>query len=221
MRRLCLLAFAGLFACSGSEGDSDAGVTFDAAPQKFCFVGDESLPVEIEPVFLDENNVVQPLSDGDPVPLILPPQGGKVMFIGVRARNLDGCPIQLTTSITDICGNQVLTVDDRPVELKERDGVLVPLPPADFQIGIADFSNISSCPNRRLVRDMHGHPYRLSIAVRDKQARTATTSLMITPYCAEGELEKCLCECDTAFNVAPGCSMGASPDSGVAPGMCP
>src|SRR5262245_31652631 len=95
---------------------------------KECFVGDPAMPAEIEPVFRDVDNTMKPLAEGGQIPLILPPQGGKVMVVGVRAKNLDGCPLTIATSIRDTCSNSIIALENRPVTLEEgSDGWLAPL----------------------------------------------------------------------------------------------
>lgn len=215
-----LLLIPLLFSCSENGEDLPDVGSLDATI-KFCFVGDRNAEPIIEPVILDENEQIQPLTNNMNVPLVEPPQGGMVMFVSVRARNLDGCPAQISTSLKDICTGEIVAFDDRPIELKPMGDVLVPLPPADYNIGIADFSNITSCPNRRLGRDMFGHPYRLSIFVTDKESRTASTAITINPFCAaglRGKQEECLCTCDQEYTGT--CSMTAQPDSGVPAGTC-
>jgi hypothetical protein len=204
MRRILPVAIAPvLFACP------------DDSPTT-CFVGDRSLPPQIEVVYRDVDNTMQPLSEGGEVPLILPPQGGKVMVVGVRARNLDGCPLEIATSIRDTCSNAIVALERRPITLEPTaDGWLEPLAPAD----LTNYSNLPACPRANLDRDVHGQPYVLTIRVTDKENRTAETMLEIVPTCAEPQfMDQCLCECRSDYSLGDECT-GERPDAGVS-GTC-
>lgn len=205
MRTALLVAgmLPALSACT-SGGD-------DPPPAKRCFVGDESELPEIELVYRDAEGRMQPLEPNGRVPLILPPQGGKVMFVGVRARNLDGCPITLSTSLRDICGDAVIALERRPVQLEPTgDGWLAPLQPTE----LSNYSNLPACPRANINRDIHDQPYLLTVRAEDKDGRMAEASLEITPFCAEAELlESCECECRADYKLGNDCA-GERPDAG-------
>jgi hypothetical protein len=177
-----------------------------------CFVGDPALPAEIEPVFRDVELKMQLMTEGGAVPLILPPQGGKVMVVGVRARNLDGCPVTIASSIRDTCSNSIIALENRPVRLEPNgDGWLTPAIPSD----LINYSNLPACPRANLERDVHAQPYLLSIRVEDKDGRKAETMIEIVPTCAEPEfMDQCLCECDQDYSLGDECT-GERPDAGA------
>ena len=179
---------------------------------KECFVGDPAQAPVIEAVFRDVNNEMKPLAEGGEVPLILPPQGGKVMVVGVRAKNLDGCPITIATSIRDTCSASIIALENRPVTLEQTsDGWLAPVLPAE----LINYSNLPACPRANLERDVHDQPYVLTIRVEDKAGRKAETTVEIVPTCAEPEfMEQCLCECDDDYNLGQDCT-GERPDAGA------
>lgn len=179
---------------------------------KRCFLGDPSAAPRIEPVYRDVAATMQPLSEGGQVPLILPPQGGKVMFIGVRAQNLDGCPLTLSAALRDPSTGAVIALERRPVQLEPGDdGWLSPLQPME----LSNYSNLPACPRANIERDIHGQPYELLIQVEDKDGRTAETSLNVIPTCAEPEfMERCLCECRLDYRLGDDCS-GALHDAGT------
>jgi hypothetical protein len=183
---------------------------------KRCFVGDPNLPAEIQPIFRDVNNEMQPMTAGGSVPLILPPQGGKVMVVGVRARNLDGCPLDISASIRDTCSNAIIALERRPITLNPSgDGWLDPLKPAELE----NYSNLPACPRANLERDVHAEPYQLTIRVEDKDGRMAETSIEIVPTCAEPEfMDQCLCECRSDYTLGDECT-GERPDAGAG-GSC-
>ena len=60
---------------------------------------------------------IAPVTDGGSLPLIVPPQGGEVLIIGVRALNVDGCPLTLSTSLA-LPNGVVAAFERRPVTLQ-------------------------------------------------------------------------------------------------------
>jgi hypothetical protein len=179
---------------------------------KDCFVGDRALDPEIEVVYRGANGALVPVTDGTEVPLILPPQGGKVMLVGVRAKNLDGCPLTLRTAIRDVCNNGTISTEGRPVAMEKKGEWLEPVQP----IELSNYSNLPACPKASLTRDLHGNPYKLIVIVEDKDKRRAEKQLIITPTCSEPEFEEqCRCECSMAYNLGDACdpSMDAGTSS--------
>ena len=183
---------------------------------KRCFVGDPNADPIIEAVFRDVNGEMKPIVAGGNIPLILPPQGGKVMFVGVRAKNVDGCPVDISTSIRDTCSNAIIALERRPVTLNETsDGWLEPLQPNE----LTNYSNLPACPRANLERDIHGQPYVLTIRITDKDGRMAEQQIEVVPFCSEPEfMDRCMCECRNDFTLGDDC-MGERPDSGAG-GIC-
>jgi hypothetical protein len=190
-----------LLACSSSSGvDSGPDATADASVS--CPIGDPSQPIEMTIVDRKVDGTLEITQDR--VPLILPPQGGKVIFVGVRAKNLDGCPIMITASLRDICDQSIIGLDRRPILLEPAgDGWGEPKQPTE----IVNYSNLPACPATSASRNVQGEPYTLTVQIEDKNGRTAEKSLMVTPFCAEVQIHnECICEC------AKGAVLGA---------MCP
>lgn len=179
------------------------GCTGEEAPVR-CFVGDPAQPPELEAIYRGVDRTIHPITEGGAVPLILPPQGGKVMIVGVRVRNMDGCPLTISTSLRDVCDESIVALERRPVTLTEgSDGWLEPLQPAE----LSNYSNLPACPRSNLLRDIHGQPYRLSIKVEDKDGRLAETSVEVVPVCAEAEVkDRCECECAQSYSLGQECS---------------
>jgi hypothetical protein len=190
-----------VFACKSSSNSVDAdldaagdGAAEDAADggsTTSCPIGDPSQPIEMMIVDRTVNGSIEITQDR--VPLILPPQGGKVIFVGVRATNLDGCPIIITASLSDICDQSIIQLDMRPVTLEATgDGWGEPKQPAE----IINYSNLPACPAAAATRNIQGEPYALTVQIQDKTGRTAAKSLQVTPFCAQSEIyNDCLCEC--------------------------
>jgi hypothetical protein len=189
----------------------------DGENGKPCFVGDPAQSPELMIIHRTTTGTFQATTASGTVPLIEPPQGGKVIFVAARARNLDGCPIRLRASLRDECTNQLLAVEERDVVLRQAaDGWLEPEDPVE----IANYSNLPACPRANAQRDVEGEPYLLKVTLTDRAGRTAESSLRVMPVCAEPMLlEACLCECDKDYALSTTCN--ADVDSGVAPGTCP
>jgi hypothetical protein len=179
-----------------------------------CFIGDRAADPEMQIIYLDTQGASHTAAAGERMPLIRPDQGGKVLFVGARARNLDGCALELTTSLRDTCTNRIIALEGRPVNLAAgADGWGEPEAPAQ-----SNYGNLAACPSEAAQRDIEEEPYLLRVALRDRRGLTAEASFMVTPFCAEEDLfEECLCDCDHDYE---GTTCPAEPDAGV-PGACP
>src|SRR5262245_53748117 len=63
----------------------------DAPEAERCPIGDMAAPAELVIVHLDARNAVVNTQPMQTVPLLAPPQGGWIVLLGARARNIDGC----------------------------------------------------------------------------------------------------------------------------------
>lgn len=181
-----------------------------------CVVGDPSQPIEIEVILRQPDGTYAVAQEGAAAPLQMPPQLGKVIYPGVRAKNLDVCAgVQLTTALRDECQNLTLSVEDRPVRLRATAGGWAePAQPEE----ISDYGNLPVCPRAAASRDLHGEPYLLVVNVRDKAGRSAEKRLHVVPTCAEpGLASECRCECSRGYE--PGDTCSGTVDGG--PSGCP
>jgi len=194
---LVALAAAG---CSPGPSSSDAGP--DA--HQGCdtgFVGDPTKDPEIAITALGAGTTATPVADGDMVPLIFPPQGGRVIFAGARARNLEACGATLTGALRDKQTKQV-RIDGRTVNLVPAEGGWVETDPTDY----ASFSNIPVCPNQWSATDVYGTVYELEITIADRDGRTVTKTIDVTPFCAEPEnAAECACICKGGYVLGESC----------------
>ncbi len=178
---------------------------------KVGFIGDPAKPVELELVFTDGIAAdVSPLAAMQAVPLEPPPQGGYVMYIGAKARNLDACGALVRGDYFDENGIQA-GMDERSTNLVARgDGWGWP----DAQ-HLSEIPNLSACPDVSHL-DIQGHPYSLRIRVTDRSGRTAMLSTPIVPTCALSNpavQADCVCQCSADF--VPGkCSTAVGGSSG-------
>ena len=108
------------------------------------FLGDRTKEPVIELRAIGVDGTSAPISDGDDVALILPPQGGRVSFIGIRATNLDGCGLQLIGAIRDLSSRRVM-VDGRTLNLNTTgDGWGTT---GTATTNLSDVASISNCAN--------------------------------------------------------------------------
>ena len=208
-----------LAACS-----HDADVSADAghdAPQPECaagFLGDpvKSPEIELRAIRADETDA--PLKEGDDVALIFPPQGGRVVFVGVRATNVNGCGVQLSGAVTDPQTKQV-RIDARTVNLNATgdgwgtSGVAM----QSVSAAIANYSNIPLCPNQWSATDVFDHVYELEVTLKDRERRSVTKAIHVTPRCAEPtNLDECLCICKVGYVLGEACgATDGGADAGV------
>ncbi len=180
-----------------------------------CPVGDRGLPMELLAMTWDAR-AGEPvdLVDGGEVVLRRPIQGGKVIYVGVRARNVDGCGVQLTGALRDATSREVIALEQRPVRLVARaDGWAVPATPLEQSL-----ANVAACPNADAEVDLDGNRWELELRLEELQGgRRATLNLMVRPRCPADEAFECACECDSDFQIGGECPVdpGDEPDAGV------
>jgi pimeloyl-ACP methyl ester carboxylesterase len=183
-----------------------AGCAADDAGPARCPLGDPRAPAELEIVHLDANLELATTAPGARVPLIQPPQGTWIVFLGARARNLDGCRVDLTTSFRDGAGGPIVKVDRRPTQLDDTgDGWAI------TRSTLA--GNLQICPQLTATRDLHDEPYEITVTLEDAYGQRASRSIGIVPVCPDPDATgRCLCECDRDYVVG-----GACPGTAIAP----
>ncbi|MBI4820986.1 MAG: hypothetical protein HY791_32275 [Deltaproteobacteria bacterium] len=175
-----------------------------------CPMGDLSLPIEAHIVHRNEDAQLELTEQNGEIPLIQPPQGGKVLFVGVRAKNLDGCGVRISASLRDPCSGLLVSLERRPVDLAlSADGFGEPARPET----IDNFSNLPACPRAGTDRDLFGQTYLLRVTIEDRDGRKAEASLAVVPRCADPTRELCECECRSDYVLGESC--GARPDAGT------
>jgi hypothetical protein len=212
MRALLLLTCIAAGACAGTiESDDQA---LDPAD---CFVGDPDLEPEVQLIYRTVEGAYAPLEEMGQVPMILPPQGGKVFLVGVRARNLDICGVQLVAGFRDHCSGRIVGSERRPVFLvKDAEGWAVPRQPHE----LSDYSNVPACPSFGTDRDVDGEPYELELQLTDGRQRSVILTRDVVPVCGEAQhAAQCECECDADYILGQGCPVETGPRP--APGTCP
>ncbi|MEP7119772.1 MAG: hypothetical protein ABJE95_02635 [Byssovorax sp.] len=185
------------------------------------FLGDSTKPTEIEIIALKADYTSAPVAEGDGVALLFPVQGGRVIFVGVRARNVDPCGVQLAGAVRDLDTMQ-LRVDARTINLEATsDGW-----GASSDADIASFANVPMCPNQWSKTNIYGTKYELEVTITDRAKHKTTKKVAVVPTCAEPEnAAECACICKGGYMLGEACdgattssSSGSSSSTG---GMSP
>jgi hypothetical protein len=161
---------------------------------------------------LQADDTVAIVKDGGAVPMLLPPQGGRVIFAGVRATNIDGCALQVTGVLRDLTTQRV-TFESRTINLTSTgDGWgASAVSAASLSAAISSFSNIPVCPNQWSATDVYGHAYGLEVTIRDREKRELTKKIEVTPECGQpANLGECLCICRAGYVLGQACGDGGS-----------
>ena len=162
------------------------------------FVGDETQPVEVQPLLTDGASgtfaVVTPNQHANVEP---PPQGGFVMYVGAAAKNLDACAVQLSGELRDPKTNEQVAFDARTTNLQlGPDGWARPDPSNPSNV-----SNVNACPDYT-SQDIQGRTYELVVTVVDRGGRQGSASVPVVPTCAfsdSSEQTTCLCDCSAGY----------------------
>jgi hypothetical protein len=211
-------ALAGFLAVAALAGCS----TPSPAPAVPCspgFLGDPSMPLDFEITGVTASYDAVPLADGGAVAILVPPQGGRVVFAGVRATNVNGCGLQLTGALRDTPSNQV-RFDSRTINLIPTGdgwGTTGTLG-ASVSGTISNFANIPVCPNQWSTRNVNDNDYVLEVTVTDSGGRTMQKDIRVTPSCGNDENTVfCHCVCQTGYILGNGCPAPTDAGEGDAP----
>lgn len=204
------------------DGGTDAPIDVGPSPCATGYLGDPSKEPEIELRTLDVKGKDIPLADGSDLAIILPPQGGRVAFVGVRVRNMDGCAMKIIGALRDPTSG-LITLDGRTVNLtREPDGWGTTGRGADItniedSLAIADYSNIPLCPNSWSKQDIFDKPFEVEVVVTDRLKKTTRKIAKVTPRCAEpGPHEvACRCLCRKDYVLGELCGEDAGVEAGV------
>lgn len=169
------------------------------------FLGDPSLEPQMELTARGADGVAYPLADGDPIALIFPPQGGRVVFAGVRATNMQACGARLTGILRDLNSTKV-QLDARTINLKPYGNGWGGSVDSD----ISTFANIPLCPNQWSATNIYGTVYELEVELMDRDKRMLKQIIHVTPACAEPEHQaQCECICRGGYMLGEMCTPAA------------
>lgn len=205
----CVAALAiPFFACSDDDGTSSSTTTSTTTGVPSCtlpFIGDETKDPEMELFFFGADQMDQALVDGGEIDIIEPPQGGRVLFVGVRATNVDPCGVTLTGALRDPA-TTLVRFDTRNFNLKD-DGMGYGRSAAG---DIASYANIPVCHNTWLETDIDGSTFSLEVTLKDSRGRETMETISVVPTCAEpGDKQvQCECICKGGYVLGEACGSG-------------
>ncbi len=202
-----LFAFAGLaFSLTGCPNETTEPPT-DGGPDsplgcKLAYVGDENADMVLEVVTLDPDYKAQPFADGGDASILMPPQGGRVIFVGVRAKNLDPCAVKLAGAVRDPA-NMNTRLDTRTINLDlAADGW-----GESDETDISSFSNVPVCSNTWASTDVFDQTFKLIVSVTDRKGKKGSATLDVVPRCdEEGQTAECLCICKLGYVTGQSCA---------------
>ncbi|MGO9836397.1 MAG: hypothetical protein ACLP1X_19525 [Polyangiaceae bacterium] len=178
------------------------------------FLGSDASPPEFQIIALQAGDIISTVDDGGTVEMLLPPQGGRVIFVGVRATNIDGCGLQLTAALRDESNGEVRP-DSRTIDLLVEDGGWGASGTGAVSTAISNFSNIPVCPNEWSATNIYGNRYGLEVTVQDREGRELTHKIVVTPECGQpANLAECLCICKAGYVLGQSCDDAGSDDAG-------
>jgi hypothetical protein len=207
---IAIAALMGLAACSPSSPAPPADAGPDAGPHgcTYGFLGEATKAPVIEVFGLGPGMTSVPLMNGSMVTLAFPPQGGRVIFAGVRATHVDACAAQLEGVVRDESTKHVM-VDSRTINLLPSGDGWGASDPTD----ISSFANVPVCPNEWSSTNLYGTEYELEVTLTDRGGRSAVQTLKVVPACAEpAHAADCLCICKGGYVLGESCADGGAPD---------
>ena len=185
--------------CPGpSAGGGGAGASGPACALEFF--GEPGAQPTLELLTIDAAFEGSALVDGGGIELVFPPQGGRVVFAGVRVQNFDACRVQLTGSLRDTASNKIV-FDSRTVNLVPRDGGAWV---GSVDDDISTFANIPVCPNQWASVDGFGVPMQLELELRARDGTVLEKVIDVVPFCAAGD-DECLCQCKEGYVLGEVC----------------
>ncbi len=187
----------------------DDGAAPDATP---CRVGDVSADPTVELIYRTADGTMAPLADGAVLPLMSPPQGGKIVLVSMRVRDAELCGATIQAALRDPCTNRILGIERRPVAWRfADDGFAEPAQPQE----LSDFVNLPLCPNAGAADDLDGHIYQLEMRFYETPDAQPIERLLDVTLSCDDELDPdgCKCECDADYELGGACP--SDPDGGV------
>lgn len=202
--RLVLLSLVAACGGSGRALPPDAARTIDAADGPTCgVVGDATRPAEIQLIYRTETGAM-PVVDQGTLPLVDPPQGGKVLLVGLRVRNVDLCDATIQIAIKDPADARVIGYERRSITWRiAPDGFAEPSEPTYFY----DYANVPVCPNGNLSKNVDGNPWLLEARLYEAETIAAQATVTITPTC-DAAPDPDLCRCECAMTGGTSCGTG-------------
>jgi hypothetical protein len=172
------------------------------------FLGDASAPIAFDITAVNASYDTVNLADGGTISLIQPIQGGRVLFVGVRATNVSTCGLTLTGALRDQTSQQV-RFDTRPINLiPTGDGWGVTGKIGEDVSGlVSNFANVPVCSNTWSTTAVNGNVYSLEVTLEDQSGRMLEKAIHVTPVCDTPgqEAVDCVCLCRVNYSAQDEC----------------
>jgi hypothetical protein len=199
MRLALPIALIGVSACNETKKNTCAA----------GFIGDSTQPPQAIMIYTDGvSQTLLEVQPGQAIPLEPPPQGGYVMYLAARIRNMSACVVFSGNLKEPETGKQV-GFDARGSTLQLRDdGWGWPDPRSN-----SNLSNVNGCPDYS-SEDVQGKRLALEMTVTDRDGNTAKVTQPIVPTCMLSDplaQADCICTCSANY-VLGRC---AFPDAGA------
>lgn len=197
------LAAEGCGQDGASRSDSSGGAAgSEAETTASSDSGEEAPELSIEPaLFTEENTPVRLLEDGDTVDIQQAVQGGQVIYVAARVRNLNAEMARIEAALVDPDSGDVRADDDRTIVMKPVDGE-----ESLFEPDIRSRNQVAHllvCPNED-SRALLEEAWRLEITISDVDGpRSASAELLVYPTCENRSSDtrpRCDCECVPNYN---------------------
>lgn len=206
-----VLVTASILACSDDAGTTTttSSSSTGAPTCTLPFLGDDTMDPQIELFYFGADQMDHPLTEGGGIDIIEPPQGGRVLFVGVRATNVDPCGVTFTGALRDP-GTTLVRFDTRNFNLVDDGTGHGASVPGD----IASYANIPVCHNTWTDLDVYGSTFTLEVTLKDKRGRETMKSMSVVPTCAEPDKRaQCECICEGGYMLGDACG-GGGPGGG-------
>lgn len=142
------------------------------------FVGDSSAAPRIDAIFSLGSGTQIDVNDGGTVPILRPGQGGGVLFIGARYRNMGSC-VSISAQLRDPATNAIAGFESRTVDSDVGpDGQSASVKGDNY-----DTANVPVCPANTELGAVSGRVWTLDVTVTDSSGKSAKSSIKVTPIC--------------------------------------
>lgn len=168
-----------------------------------CGASSPGQPIAVTPAGYDAVAMtLTDLASGGPIDLVFPPQGGFVLFVGGRVRDLDDGNVQMRARMIDP-GSQAIVAENTRVVALKRDA-------ADANSWIPDLRsyqnvpNVTMCPSTSTT-DLVDVELTLEVTVTElSSGRVGVSTLPSVPSCRQSDPKQlALCKCECAANWTP------------------
>lgn len=154
-------------------------------------VGDPGAEPELEVFSIGASGEVVELADGASIDIVIPPQGGRVVFAGARVNNMEACGVTLAGVLRDPVSNQI-RLDTRTINLEPQPEGTGGSDPGD----ISTFSNIPVCSNQWADQDVFDQTFALEVSVTSADGlHVVSRTTQVVPRCDPADVGcECLCK---------------------------